>query len=508
MNGNSLRCGTSYLTPFSHPSVTASVFDDGRRLALNIVERWTPDGPKPLAAMACGKTEFDRHLREIDIGHGDTLLVVIDRDRASVEITAGYAGTAPIYIAEDRDRLLGTFDFHALSRRLSQRPLDIEIAAHYLHGSLPYGTRTLLRNISRLTERARAHWHGGGLRLCYPPPAPDLPPGKLRPDVDVVARYRCTLATVMQRALGKDARDWAIELSGGLDSATLALSATNLRRPPIWTYGLEIEGPEVVQQRARRTDLSRRIGSQDYALQASTHGPLSDVARGDWLGPHAEIYAASFDRLLERATAQGVRRMVNGVGGDELLLPHYTESESHPELAPAGPHAENAPSYITHDARQRYTSTFWNVGHAPRTLVPRSTLLSLASRSPVFLRRGIWPVSPFASLEAIRLCRRLPAAWRNHKYLHRAVLDHAGCSSATIHPELPENFHAVLTKALRIQQRALIENLFTHPLLASEGLVDERQLRKAYRCYAEEGHLAGDERFYEVAALELLLRGV
>jgi asparagine synthase (glutamine-hydrolysing) len=139
--------------------------------------------------------------------------------------------------------------------------------------------------------------------------------------------------------------------------------------------------------------------------------------------------------------------------------------------------------------------------------VPRSTLLSLASRAPVFLRRGIWPISPFASLDAVRFCRRLPAEWRNNKHLHRAVLAHSGCASTTVYPELHENFHSVLTEALRLKQYSLLRDLFAHSKLAAAGFVEKQKLLKAYDIYAKNGRLAGDERFYEVAVLELLLRG-
>jgi asparagine synthase (glutamine-hydrolysing) len=322
-----------------------------------------------------------------------------------------------------------------------------------------------------------------------------------------VAAYRQLLAGVMMRSLDADAHNWGMELSGGLDSATLALCATELGSVPMRTFGLEIEGPAALQQRARRADVAQRIGSQDGVFPASACAPLSDIARGEWLGPHAEIYASAFDQLLRQASDQGVQRMVNGVGGDELMLPHYSERKEHPEVAAARPRTTGSPSFITRDARQLYKTSYWNIGHAPRTLVPRSTLLSLASRAPVFLRRGIWPVSPFASLDAVRFCRRLPAEWRNNKHLHRAVLAHSGCAPTTVHPDLHENFHSVLTEALRFKQCSLLRDLFAHSKLAEEGFVDEQKLLKAYQLYAKDGRLTGEERFYEVAVLELLLRG-
>ncbi len=49
---------------------------------------------------------------------------------------------------------------------------------------------------------------------------------------------------------------------------------------------------------------------------------------------------------------------------------------------------------------------------------------------------------------------------------------------------------------------------FAHSKLAEEGFVDEQKLLKAYQAYTKDGRLTGEERFYEVAVLELTARGM
>ncbi len=145
VDGRSLRFGESYLAPYLHPAVVPSAFDDGERLALLLVEGSTSDFPLPLSISDCSKADYNSRVDEASRHKGDTLLVEIDRKKSCLEITAGYAGAAPVYLALEGNTLHGNHDFHAIAQLLPEKYLDKEIAAHYLLGSLPYGSRTLLR---------------------------------------------------------------------------------------------------------------------------------------------------------------------------------------------------------------------------------------------------------------------------------------------------------------------------------------------------------------------------
>lgn len=504
---NTLCCGDSILAPYPHPSLAVRALDDGGRLGLCILESYDAVPKPPLFIERCTEATYDAQKERLRDHPADSLWLELNRAKGNLIISAGYAGAAPLYLAQQDGNLLASWCFKDVAKSVRHgKSLDWEMAAGYLMGHLAYCSRTLVEKIFRLTERSEASWQGTTLQLTHPPSAAQQSPRQLRVGVNVAERYRLVLHEIMQRTLASSGTHCGLELSGGLDSGTLAVAGYREGQRPR-TYGLEVEGHARTQQQLRRDDFIRRTGARDTTLNAACHGPLSDVSKGCWLGPHTEIYAAAFDELFAQAQHDNVRLMFNGVGGDELLLPHFCERELYPELVTTTVQPQPVPDFFEPLTESVFSRTFSELGHAPRTVVPRSTLLSLAARAPVFLRRGIWPVSPFASREIIRFCRQLPEHWRRQKRLHRSLITAAGCQPTTAHPACSENFHDVLVGALRGPASEMLRDLFSSPRLTETGFVNGKQLAKSYDTFIKTGHLQGPERFYEVAALELTLRG-
>jgi len=147
--------------------------------------------------------------------------------------------------------------------------------------------------------------------------------------------------------------------------------------------------------------------------------------------------------------------------------------------------------------------------HAPNmsaSALYEPTLLAAATRAPIFLRRGLWPVNILGSPAVVRFCEWLPASWRADRRLHRQRVVRTGLSPAWTRPPLRENFRHVLAAGLRCLGRDNLTELMRDSLLADIGLVDPAAVLAAgQRVDAGAQPPAG---LYEALNLELALRAL
>jgi asparagine synthase (glutamine-hydrolysing) len=424
-----------------------------------------------------------------------------------VRLVSGEAGRAPVYVHGSSKGLIVDWRAEKVAA-LAQTSFDIETAAHFLMGSRPYGRRTLFQGVAMLTERATALWDGVAVTIHYPSPAPALIPCSLRANADVVEAYRETIGSLLRQRLDRSS---ATQLSGGADSAAVAICAHDIVGPGLRSYGLIVPGSRGAEQRRRRNDLISCLGLVDRSVRAVLHPPLArfgSVACDTRARATGEIYAEAFGALFDRAVADGVRSMLTGIGGDELFMPHYVErgQEGVPETAEVLTIDSPTPAYIPERVREMFTTTLRRFDWAPRSVIPFSGLLGQASQAPLFLERGIWPLAPFCTREALQLCRRLPWTWRRDKLPHRRLIELVGCRPDTAWPRRSESFIELFIHAVLRTAQPLLNELFRAPQIADLGLVEPKFLREEYARACASQKMAPYDRFYEIAVLELLAR--
>lgn len=113
--------------------------------------------------------------------------------------------------------------------------------------------------------------------------------------------------------------DVAVELSGGMDSAMVALCLGARYRGQLASYGLLVDGPAGIQHCSRRTVLVKHAGLCDTtfsALMRSPFDPRGVRGQGQVWNPSEEPYSEALHAVI---MVTGRQVVFTGIGGDELL---------------------------------------------------------------------------------------------------------------------------------------------------------------------------------------------
>jgi asparagine synthase (glutamine-hydrolysing) len=483
------RCGESVIDPVAHPALE-TVFASGE------------GGTRVVVRERCPGRDGRDHT---DDWPGDFIAVELQPRR--VRLHAGLHGVAPVYLACGGGTLHGSWDLAGLRGAVSgDRLVDREVA-RLLTMQFRYGRDILFAGAVRITERSAAVFTDDGLQTAYPAPALHGRARRLREsvkDADVIAAYEQLLGTAVT-ARAYDPGSACVELSGGLDSANVAATLGALHSGQVTAAAMIILGEAGIQQVARRAALIRILGlGSDVSVGFAGHLPLSPSGRrgsGLPVTPYEDPYDEAKAVLVRQLAELGVTTVFTGVGGDEMVARTTAEF---PHL-PLGAGLEPMPwiGQRTLDAAEEAET-----GIAPAAVVNEMTLIAQACAAPAFLRAGIWPVHPLADPDLIRFGEWLPLAWRQHKRLHQARLEVAGCPSALLKPRLRENFTPVMREALRQHGLPLIARMLASgSLLIDTGYVNPDGLAAVHRRLADGGEFREREtELYGLIVMDMALR--
>lgn len=428
---------------------------------------------------------------------GDSLTV--DMEPGRVRLSAGRIGVAPLYMADDRRTLYASWDVADLVGFASPNLVVDRVVVRLLTRRHRYSSDTLFEGITRLTERARAEFTSGGMRLSYPPDAPHiLAARRLAPYAGPVGVFQDRLSAITDPVIDADGGRVALELSGGLDSANVACSAARHRRD-LLSLGVLVGGRAGSEQRERRRVLASAHSLRDITVRASQHLPFGpDSAR--FSGPHdgdGEVYREVFDVLRQHAAAEGARIVLTGFGGDEMLALRLSERTRAPLDPPI-------PEWLTDHAVAALAELETNVAPVAPVAVP--TLMAAAARHPAYLRLGLWPIAPLAQPEMLRLGESLPVSWRVDKRLFRQRLARARFGPAITEPENPESFDGTMRSALHRHGPRLLTGMLAESILVDLGFVNPDSLTTIRRRLRRGA--ASPPLLYDMLAVEVGLRSM
>ncbi|MEU6825568.1 asparagine synthase [Streptomyces atriruber] len=417
-----------------------------------------------------------------------------------VNVSAGVFGTAPLYLAPVGGELHGSWDLPELSPYLRADRLCPRVIARTLTRQHRYTADTLFEGVHRLTERATARFTQSGLVLTYPEPAEHvLEPRVLRPGVDPLAAFDALLFDVVNGAAASATGRVAVEVSGGADSANVALTLATADYGQVCSFGLLMGGALGTQQSERRRVLTDHLGFRDTAIPAMQHPPF--VAGGvRALGlrhdPAGAFYQEAFDALREQVVRRGCEVVFVGSGGDEVNAHHSRTDARLPETDPV--------PWLGNRAVEALAERDDHVAPAP--VLPVPTLIGFGLHNPAYLRLGIWPVAPLADPRLVRFMEQLPHEHKRGKAMFRERLRRVGLPESVAAPTEPENFLGVMEAGLRTYGLPILEGMLKESLLVDLAYVDRDALARA-RDHAERSDVVPDF-LCDTIALEVGLRSL
>lgn len=440
--------GSSWIRPYDHPALEVWAVSCTEATAMMVRERQprlsarTPMSPLPMPVRV-----YHDAVQRASTWPAAHLLIEHKHETGTITVTTGERATAPVFFTVHRGSLHIDWDLSRLADvHLTGAPLDPEETARRITLALHYTHHTVYRDAYMLTERATARFHDGQLAFHWPHPCLRDEARELADGAPVIDAYTSMLAaTLADRHY--TAKRTGIELSGGLDSANVALSMAELHGPGLVSGAVIHPGPAGTQQERRRGELVEHTGLRDYTVGAAAYPPLNP-ASPHRPAPQEETYLDAHASLLAQWRDEGILYAATGVGGDEMLSLPATGPVGDGEILPdwLGPTARAA---LEHSGTDRLT---------PTPPVSDSVLLAMAAGAPMYLRAGVWPLYPLADPDLFRFGQWLPPAWRRAKRLARARLEAEGFSRDVVRPPLRESFTPLLTTGMarfgpgRVQQ--------------------------------------------------------
>jgi asparagine synthase (glutamine-hydrolysing) len=259
----------------------------------------------------CGESVFERV-------RGEYWAVLWRREARTGVLVTDQMGTRTPYFHSVGAELLAASDVRDLLAVLPSHPGPDPLGlVHWLMLTEYPGEGTMLAGISRLPAAhllpigqagpARRYW-----TPVYQPP--------IRAGTDeLAARLREILGVAVRRRLARDAPT-GVRLSGGLDSSAVAALASR-EGADLHAYSAVFPEHPTIDE-SRLVELTaRRLGLRSTTFSIRTgsvvDGTLSYLE--DWRLPPSSPNMFFWGSLFERASADGVRIMLDGEGGDELF---------------------------------------------------------------------------------------------------------------------------------------------------------------------------------------------
>jgi len=363
----------------------------------------------------------------------------------AVRLRRTAATGVPLYVSWESGVLVVSWRFEEAVRNLAAPLPDREACRIYVENGPALTRGQVIKGVSML-------WPGEAIELADSTlrffPASDMDvvmPSVLSTDARATDALRDTIVAAMRPCLAV-ARTPLVEVSGGLDSACVALAARQCR-DDIHSYGLIHAGAVGEQQRARRDELIALLGLRDLEFQSDLPPQFAALEI-----PEAQVTPFDDNHRMPCALAVDqhpdgpIDLIMSGVGGDELAM------------------------------ERTYRRQEWELPG----IASASSLTVAAGRADMFMRRGIWTLNPLTAAPVVDLCRALPVKMRNARMINVLMLARAGLSDGFLFPRYAEGYgHGMQREAALIDFDALLADSIVadHRAYDFSGLLD--QARKA-----------------------------
>jgi asparagine synthase (glutamine-hydrolysing) len=274
--------------------------------------------------------------RAIERLRGMFALAIFDPARGAVLLARDRLGIKPLYLAEQRGRLLFASEVRALlASELVDRRLDEASLASFVWNGFVPGPGTLVSGV-RLMEQGTTIWVGLDGRAERQRRYWSVP--RSEPDANAeraIERLSAALTDAVRMRLIADV-PLGVFASGGIDSSAIAAIAQRASSSPITTVNLRFEEARYDESEHARA-VARELGTEHREVT------LTEGAFAEHLDDALEsLDQPTFDAINTYFVSRSVRESgltvaLAGTGGDELFggYPSFVELGRARRLAPA-----------------------------------------------------------------------------------------------------------------------------------------------------------------------------
>ncbi|MCK1627306.1 hypothetical protein IVA98_30100 [Bradyrhizobium sp. 160] len=470
---SSISVGDSYIRPFRHKCLESVLVKNSDQWFFVIRERQRVSGELGAHLALTANVSTDRlrqQYQECMEWPLDFIMIEAARRGGRLRIRAGQLGSLPIYFhVEERARSI-SLSWDLVDFAHKSRTLDSELIAHHLAMKTFYSARQACLGVNLLTAGATLYVDASDTSFDYGSVA-SAPPNTADPEKSsALLEFADTLRDVVI-SRPTDFCVSAVELSGGMDSASVAI-AVGESVGSLTCGGILLGDESSPTQIDRRSSILSALNCRDHAIEMQNHMPAIDLdlEPKSHLPLISEYYLEAFEALWGRFRDEGCEIIWSGIGGDELCA-CFSDEESEARSPSARCYdmaVEFAETLLTRRGLDAARSSF--LFSAPIGLTSSTTLLASLCHARPLAKKGLWPVRPLGDPRLINLSAKLPVEFRADKQMLRVYLRSRLGTEVFPQAYKKETFELVLSRAIAARADTLRSQLEVCAL-AELGLV-------------------------------------
>lgn len=250
---------------------------------------------------------------------GEYAIAILDNEDGSLFLSHDTVGLQAVFYTQNGFTFAFGTHLKPLRSFLYTNDLDEEYIADYLATGSVAGNRTPYPAIKRLLPGESLLWKDGRIRLISNWHFPSVPISYRDSDQAYEEKFRELVFEGVQSACSGVSHLWT-ELSGGLDSSTVASVAAQLGIPNLGAFSVIYSKSKTADERAWISHVLHDYGLSWHNLDGDLFRPFSTLPSRDCDEPLNILTSSELSRQYQDlAKSAGISIVLSGEGGDQLL---------------------------------------------------------------------------------------------------------------------------------------------------------------------------------------------
>jgi hypothetical protein len=403
------------------------------------------------------------------------LVVMLDTQQGTVRVMRDAVCTMPLFVYMDQQQLVLSNEYTSLMSHLPDLKVSPELALNHLL-SLDIPQQKIIEGTFFLDQVEQLHYDATTREVAEAP----LTEFAALPDYDDRApllfkqMIEEQFDTFWQKRL--QGQSLGFELSGGLDSSMVAGYYATQGLTDIQTYTIGFYDTDLDKQLQKIHPFIKRfkVKNQLMPITLPRHRMLSRYCPPGQLDTFVDrdMYQEATDDFTDMLAEHSVKVLVTGHGGNEIYAIHKSE-DAPTYRKPLSEHIRrlNMPTGMSDWARSAFADHLLGDVARRKPYIPASIAHMNVSIGNAYIRKGIWPVSPYVSPKLVYFMRHMPV-----KYLYKRRIAQVYLAARGFPPEIynrtsNESYAPFLEHNIRHELDAVWKECLSKSVLIRQGYV-------------------------------------